>query len=192
MPPDTTTFRKGKIDEIKQWRSFMAQYNWLVAAVFLVSALVSCNGSPPAEPKPARQNVASTQTVQSKDDKQDKPKEKKGGLIRQRELIEMRPDFQQIGLAYNGIIADSGKPPQSKEDFRKYLKAPKIMKYFDENILEFYYGVSPLQMPDGSSRTIVGYEPNSDQSGQRLVIMGDGSVQTISDADYAKAPKAKR
>lgn len=162
----------------------MRKWVRILLSVFVAGSLASCNTASTPEETPTRGNEhpSGSEPVQDK---------QPGGLARKRDLIQLRPDFHQIGLAYNAICAE-GKPPKSKEDFRSYLKSPKLMKHFDDGIIEFYYNVSPLQMPEGSSNTIVGYEPRSDQSAQRLVIMGDGSVKTMTDAEYAKAPKAKR
>ena len=120
------------------------------------------------------------------------PPGKKGKIVRVRHKIVYRPYMRQLGIAYNNFIAINNKAPQNKEELSPYFeKAAPILKMLDKKEVVFIYGVRPDQMPSGSSNTILAYEPDSDVSGIRLVLMGDGTVQEKTEAEFAKCPKAK-
>ena len=118
--------------------------------------------------------------------------EKKGNIVRQRDLIQFRNHFKQLGLAYASFNAEHGKAPQKKEDLAPYLQgANKLLDMLDKGDIVFYYGVSPQQMQKGSSNTVLAHENYEDTNSRRLVLMGDGSVREMTANDFAKAPKGK-
>lgn len=120
------------------------------------------------------------------------PKKKENIIIRTRDLIEMRPLFREVAIAYQGIITETGKAPKDKEDFRKYLRgSAKIMEYLDSGYLQFIYGVHPNQMTEGASNTIIGYEPYADGTNRRMVMLGDGSVREVTEDEFKGLKKAK-
>ena len=121
------------------------------------------------------------------------PPPKKGKIARVRDKIEYSRYLDQLGKAYHIILTETNRPPKTKEDLRKALgggSAP-IMDTLDQGYIVFIYGVGPLQMSDGTSNTILAYEPDSDIRGMRLVLMGDGSVQDKTEAEFLKCTKAK-
>ena len=67
----------------------------------------------------------------------------------------------------------------------------QFMEPLDMGYVVFFYGVSPVQMPQGTSNTILAHELYADTNGLRLVLMGDGSVREMNAEQFAKAPKAK-
>jgi hypothetical protein len=55
----------------------------------------------------------------------------------------------------------------------------------------FIWGANKNSFPDGTSNTILAYEADADLQGNRFVVLGDGSVQTVGEAEFQKMPKAK-
>ena len=132
---------------------------------------------------------ASLQGVAAQDKK--KP-EKKGKLIRARDMIEFRNHFKQLGLAYLSYVAEHNKAPMKKADLVPYLQGyKKVTDMLDNGDIVFFYGVTPQQMTKGTSNTVLAHESYEDVNGRRIVVMGDGSVHALSAADFAKTARAK-
>jgi hypothetical protein len=99
-------------------------------------------------------------------------------------------DLKQIGLAYHMHIDATGKPPAKAEDLAAFLCNNKRMVDLLKNEdIVFFYGVGIAQMTEGTSKTILAYDKEVPDKGG-LVLMGDGSVQKVSAAEFKNATKA--
>jgi hypothetical protein len=165
----------------------------LTVSIFLGGLLTACTASA-QEAKGKTDNPLDVAMVEGKNDKQPvQEKEKKGKIVRTRDLIEFRQFFKQLGIAYATYEAEHNKGPQKKEDLAPSLQGlTKLLEMLDKGDIVFYYGVSKQQMEKGASMTILAHEAYEDVNGRRLVLMGDGSVQELSNAEFEKAPKAKK
>lgn len=123
-----------------------------------------------------------------------KEPEKKGKIVRARDLIEFRNHFKNLGLAYATFEAERGKGPANLDELKPYLQgANKMIDMLAKEEIIFYYGVSKTQMMEnGTSNTILAHEAYEDVNGRRLVLMGDGSVHEMTNEQFQKAPKAKK
>jgi hypothetical protein len=103
-------------------------------------------------------------------------------------------NLKQIGVAYQTFLEESkGKPPADKGDLTSHLRDVKsAVEMLDKGDIVFYYGVTRMQMPEGSSATILAHEAAADDKGNRLVLLGDGAVKEMTKDEFDKAPKAKQ
>lgn len=169
----------------------------LIAIVASLIFLLPGRGNKQAQntPPPEEKKEPPKKEEPKKEEKQDPklpPKKKESALTRQRDLIEFRNHFNQVGIAYQDIVASTGKGPKNKEDLTRHLKGARdIVDNIEKGYIQFIYNVNPNNFPDGASNTIVGYEPYWDPTGQILVIMGDGKVQMLRSDQYLQTPKAK-
>jgi hypothetical protein len=165
----------------------------ILAAVFLFPGKgndTQAKKAPPPEEK--KQPSPEEKKEPKKEDNKFPPKENISAVARQRDLIEYRNYFRQIGTAYAGILSETGKPPKNKEDIKRYLGGGgALMDRLEKGYIQFVYNVGPKMMPEGPSNTIVAFEPYFDNNGFRLVIMGDGSVREMNLDEWARAPKAQ-
>jgi hypothetical protein len=100
-------------------------------------------------------------------------------------------DFKQLGLLYHTTLDTSGKPPANLADWKDLKKEfPKGYKAIEEGRYVFYFNVSLKDMKAGTSNTVLAYEKDAPTRGG-VVLMGDGSVKTLTADEFAKAPKAK-
>ncbi len=101
-------------------------------------------------------------------------------------------DLKMIALAYHSYIDDhKGAPPEKADDLQPYLGgvAGPIAALSDGSLVVIY-GVRIEDMKDkGTSNYVLGYESQVPASGG-MVIMGDGSVQTVTAAAFAGMPQA--
>jgi hypothetical protein len=145
----------------------MTRYSWLVAG--LLSLSLGCGGGGNTSPNPAPSG--------------------KGGLKRIIDRSKLAGQFRQIGLAY--LNASETAPPQKIADLMPYLENDaKIEKLLRDEDIVVIWGVRFGQVPN-SSETILAYEKDPDDKGNRYVLMADASVKTMKDAEFKAAPKAK-
>jgi hypothetical protein len=113
----------------------------------------------------------------------------KGGLKRIIDRSKLASQFRQIGLAY--MNASDTAPPQKIADLMPYLENDaKIEKLVQDGDIVVIWGARIGQVPN-SSETILAYEKDPDDKGNRYVLMADASVKTMADAEFKAAPKAK-
>jgi hypothetical protein len=96
-------------------------------------------------------------------------------------------DLKQIGLAFHSCIDATGKAPQKADDLVPYLD--KNQKLIGDYV--FIYGVGILQMTQGTSNTVVGYEKDVPTKGG-FALYGDGSVKRLTAEEFKKVILAKK
>jgi hypothetical protein len=119
---------------------------------------------------------------------QKKPKLSTLGRIR--EAGEIMNTMKQLGLAYHNYFSETNRAPKTWEDLSPHYGRHKDLDDCLKNRwIVFYYNVTPQQMREGSSKTILAYEADADNLGIRYCVMGDGSVQKMGEQEFNKAPK---
>jgi len=99
-------------------------------------------------------------------------------------------DLKQIGLAYHNHLDANNQAPQKGEDLGPYVENDKrLLNFLKTKQIEFYYGVTLVQMTEGSSNTVLAYDKDVPTKGG-LVLFGDGSVKKLTAGEFKKAPKA--
>jgi hypothetical protein len=111
-------------------------------------------------------------------------------LKRMIDRTKVANQFSQIGLAYMNC-ATTGAPPQNVEDLMQYLENDAaIGKLLRDGTVVVIWGIRPGQVQNASDK-ILAYEKDADDQGLRYVLMADmKAVRPMSNADFAKAPKA--
>ena len=100
-------------------------------------------------------------------------------------------DLKIIGLAYHNHLDAAGKPPAKAEDLAPYFENDKrLLGLLKDKDIVFIYGVGILQMPDGTSNTILAHEKDAPSKGGAC-LYGDGSVKKLSADEFKKTTKAK-
>ncbi len=101
-------------------------------------------------------------------------------------------DLKTIGIAYQNYISDNNRAPQKAEDLAPYFEnSRKLLDHLKSKRIEFFYGVTPTQMPAGASNTVLAYEKDAPTKGG-YVLHGDGSVEKLSAEAFKKATLAKK
>jgi hypothetical protein len=97
--------------------------------------------------------------------------------------------LHQIGIMLQAYNTENGQYPTRLEDFLNYIKNDARREH---ESLQTGYFVMTLN-PRPSAGTVVVYEKDHDTSGMRLVVLGDGSVQRMSEAQFqAAVPAAQK
>jgi hypothetical protein len=96
-------------------------------------------------------------------------------------------DLKQIGLAYHSCIDATNKAPAKAEDLAPFFENNKrLLALLKNEDIVFFYNVTLLQMPAGSSNTVLAYVKDVPDKGG-LVLMGDVSVKKMSAEEFKKA-----
>jgi hypothetical protein len=99
-------------------------------------------------------------------------------------------DFQQFYLLYQTYLLDSGRPLAKLDDLKAMnldREAPKIYKAFMEGRYAFNFSAGK----DLRGSTVLCYEKDVTRKGGSIVVlMGDGSVQTMTAPQLQEALKA--
>jgi len=115
------------------------------------------------------------------------------GPAQARERIRRSNELKMIGIAMNNYHdANNGFPPD-QQAFLKWaqMNAPEAVSLVQGGQYVVLYGkVMSHQLLDGSSNTVMAYDNVPFRSG-RLVLMADGSVQSLSEAEFADKPRLK-
>src|SRR5262249_15435343 len=93
--------------------------------------------------------------------------------------------------AYHNYLADMNKGPSRTEDMQKYLQDdPTTYPALLNGQYVVLWGATLQSMTAGTSNTVLGYEADVPTKGGQ-VLMGDGSVRTMTVQEFQAAPKAK-
>lgn len=105
----------------------------------------------------------------------------------QKQLLINR--LKQIGLAYHSCYDANKKPPSKVEELEPfYEKDAKITDAIRKGEIKIYWNVFFLKLPQGTSNTVLGHEKEVATRGG-MVLMADGSVRSMTAAEFKKAPK---
>lgn len=171
----------------------------ILLAMLMMAVLVGCkrpnsDNPPPKDPTPIAKAPEKKAEV-TPTPPPTKPKDPgKPDLIstiaRNREVPDLGNRLRQIGLTYHAMMAE-GKAPASLAELKRELKiGGEFWEPFDKGWIKIIYGARTQTMTAGSSNTLLAYEEYPDRLGYRLTLMGDGSVQKLTNEEFEKAPKA--
>ncbi|HEY1859299.1 MAG TPA: hypothetical protein VGG61_03040 [Gemmataceae bacterium] len=112
----------------------------------------------------------------------------KGGLARMIDRSKIREQLRQIGLAYQ-LSGDN--PPKGPDDLLPNLENNQTFaKLLKDGDVVVIWGVRQSSLPS-TSQTILAYEKNADEKGERYVLMADcSSVKAMNEQEFKSAPKA--
>jgi hypothetical protein len=166
-----------------------------------VVAFVGCRKKPVAEPETAPSQSPTTKP--RKDDGNAKmppvasnpPKASGGGsssgggnaasmaVMRGKQITNVKGLMLNIGKFYHQYNAENGKSPAKLEEFLTYIRRdyPAAAKALEDGDLVLSMN-APL-----SSNVVLAYEYKPYVDGTRVVLMGDGSVSTMSAQDFQAA-----
>jgi hypothetical protein len=105
----------------------------------------------------------------------------------QKRLVEGM--MKQIGLFFNTYVTEMGRPPATVEEFKEYIKRDGRNEYtaIDKGQIIFVPNVP------ASSKRILAYEKDKyEKWNNRVVLFGDGRVETMEDTAFQTALKAKQ
>ena len=106
-----------------------------------------------------------------------------GRVKRVLDKTKARVYMEQIGIFYHAYVAENGKPPAKLDDFLEYIKRDSRNEY---QMLKEGSFVWNAKAGTDSNKALC-YEKDPDLDDNRIVLMGDGSVQQMSTADFDKA-----
>src|SRR4051794_27340191 len=109
-------------------------------------------------------------------------------------------DFKQLGLAYHDYHATNNSGPADQQAFLQWAQktspeaAPIIQQTGPGGPIKFEYGKwrLPKDFEQGASNTVLAVDNQVWSGGLKVVLMGDGSVQLMTDAQIAAAPRPKK
>ncbi len=116
------------------------------------------------------------------------------GTIRQAaQKTQDSNDLKQIVLTYHMFHDEKSRGPDTVDEFSAWAqqKAPEaaiVIGSIKSGKYVFYMGVRLTTLTDGTVNTVLGYAATTPTAGG-LVVMADGSVQTMTAAQFAAAPK---
>jgi hypothetical protein len=138
----------------------------LLAAALLPAGCMRSRGAPPA----TTQQAAAQST-------------RPGRVKRVLDKTKARAYMEQIGIFYHTYVAENGKPPAKLDDFLDYIKRDSRNEYQMLKDGNFLWNAKA----GTDSNKVLCYEKDPDLDDNRIVLMGDGSVQQMSTADFDKA-----
>jgi hypothetical protein len=97
-------------------------------------------------------------------------------VVRGRDLQKVRNDLGQLAKLYQVYVTEFGRPPAKWEDFKTYIQrdAPKLVQDIEEGKYVVRWGAP------ASPGTLLAYEKQVDLRDNQVVVMGDGSVSSMS------------
>jgi hypothetical protein len=133
----------------------------------------------PADPQPAN------------DDQREK-RPPVTGVGRVREGVQIRAMLHSLGVAYKNFEALENRGPKNQKELSPYYENnTETNEALTKGWITFIWGTPRRSLIENASSTIMAYETDPDVHGIRLVLFGDGSVDGMTEAEFAKAPKAK-
>jgi hypothetical protein len=140
----------------------------ILAAALLPAGCMRSRGAPPA----TTQQQAAAQSTRP------------GRVKRILDKTKARAYMHQIGILYQAYITDNNnKPPAKLDDFLAYIQRDSRDEY--RMLKEGSFAWNAKAGTD--SNKVLCYEKDPDLDDNRIVLMGDGSVEQMSTADLDKA-----
>lgn len=101
-------------------------------------------------------------------------------------------DLKQIGLAYHNYVDTNTRAPAKADDLAGDLEnSKKLLDHLKSKRIEFFWGVRPVEMTEGTSNTVLAYEKDVPTKGG-FALYGDGTVRKLSAEEFKKAILAKK
>jgi hypothetical protein len=118
-----------------------------------------------------------------------------GGVGKVREAAARAKRTNQlklVGLAYHSYQDNNIKPPSGVADLLPLLSSePDAAQALQSGEFVILWGAKvPQDFPQGTSVTVLGYDKDVPTKGG-LVLLGDGSVQNMTLAEFNAAPRPK-
>jgi hypothetical protein len=109
-------------------------------------------------------------------------------------------DFKQLGVAYHQYLAVNQSGPADQQAFLQWAQkmepeaVPFIQQTGPGGPIKFEYGKwrMPKDFEQGTSNTVLASDSTTWTGGIKVVLMADGSVRTMTDAELAAAPRPKK
>lgn len=141
--------------------------------VLIVCCLAGCNPNPPSTSAPGTAGATNAGGGQSL------PK-----LISRQSVPT---ELKQIALFYNQFNADNNRSPKDLQEYEWYIRqeAPRLALMLKGSSYTIVWNVAK----SSSSSAVIAYETELDPEGKRYVVMGDGSVKKMTDAELKEALK---
>ncbi len=167
----------------------------MASLVVMIIVLTRGGETPPDpgkdKPPPKVAGDAQPKADPKADKKEPPPKKPGGGILRAPERVEVMQAMKNLYLAYTAYDLDKNKAAPNQEELAPYFNNnARIKEMLETRWITFHYGVRKDQMPQGSSNTLLAYETEGDRVGIRVVLFGDGTINTLGDAEFKKKPKA--
>jgi len=114
-----------------------------------------------------------------------------GGLQQAGQKNKNTNTLKEIGLMYHAYHDMNGKGPSGLQDLQQLASTcPDGYAGLQSGQFVLIWNVKIPEMVQGTSNTVLGHEAAAPNSGG-LVLMGDGSVRTMTAQEFAQAPKAQ-
>jgi prepilin-type N-terminal cleavage/methylation domain-containing protein len=101
--------------------------------------------------------------------------------------MDIRNDLKQIAVAYNNYAVAKNRGPKTAHDLSPFFEnGNRINEQLATGRITVLWGIPPQFL---DSYTILAYEAQVDRIGNRLVAMGDASVQTMNQQEFSSSQK---
>jgi hypothetical protein len=96
--------------------------------------------------------------------------------------------LKAIGLSYHNYFDKYKRGPTKPADLREFqADFPEANQLLEDGSLEVVWGIHLMRQPQGLTNTVLAFEKTAESSGSRLVLMGDGAVRQMDEAEFRKA-----
>jgi hypothetical protein len=120
------------------------------------------------------------------------PEGGQGGIIRARNITQVKNELKQIGLAFMQYDLENNKGPANVQALTPYFERnARLTQLLASGKYVFHWNLAARQMEQGASNTILAYEKVPDRDGDRVVVMGDASIRVFGADDFQKRLKAQ-
>jgi hypothetical protein len=116
-----------------------------------------------------------------------------GAAVRAADEKPTANELKQLGIAYHSYHDANRKGPAKADDLAPYFdktNRDKMVGYLKSEAVVFIYNVGVLEMPEGTSNTVIAYVKETPKEGG-LVLYGDASVKALKADEFKKATLAK-
>jgi hypothetical protein len=129
--------------------------------------------NPPPKQEPPQQMPAPPQPH---------PEQRPAGFANRGEDQAVMNDMRQIGIFYNQYLITNPRGPQDSKAFANEIRrdAPRIAKALDNRVYRLLPGARR------AGNMLVAYDEPGNSAGMHVVVMGDGSVQTMGRQELQK------
>jgi type II secretory pathway pseudopilin PulG len=101
---------------------------------------------------------------------------------------DIRNELRQIAVAYNNCAVAKKRGPQTQKELSPFYEdSTRINEDLEKGRITVIWGLSGQAL---DSHAMLAYETQADRIGNRMVSMGDASVQTMDQQEFNSARKA--